>query len=78
VSCVTNDLTDGHHKINIASGENYSVSEIAQKISPKLVAAPKRFEPHTTLGDISKAKELLKWQPTINLMDWIEENRPRN
>jgi len=72
------DLPPGHHKINIASGKNFSINEIAKSISPKLVSAPARFEPHTTLGDISKAKELIDWEPSIGLMEWIEDHKPRN
>ena len=78
VKAALTDLPEGHSKINIASGTNYSLREIAQAISPKLVAAPERFEPHTTLGDISLAKEVIDWEPTINLMEWIEEFRPKN
>ena len=72
------DLPSGHTKINIASGQSHPVKEIAQQISANLAAAPARFEPHTTLGDISKAKELLGWEPTVDLMEWIEEHKPKN
>jgi UDP-glucose 4-epimerase len=93
VAAALSDLPDGHNVYNIASGKNYSIQEIAQAISPKIRVTPPRFEPHTTLGDISKAKEAFKWnekdpltgeekehrwEPTIDLMDWIEENRPKN
>jgi UDP-glucose 4-epimerase len=93
VAAALSDLPEGHNVYNIASGKNYSIKEIAGAISPKIRKTPPRFEPHTTLGDISKAKEAFrwsetdpftsekkeyKWEPTIDLMDWIEENRPKN
>ena len=93
VAAALSNLPDGHNVYNIASGKNYSIKEIAQAISPKVRIAPPRFEPHTTLGDVSKAREAFKWseknpstgeeeeyrwEPTVDLMDWIEENRPKN
>jgi len=32
-----------------------------------------RIEPRETLADNSRAKELLGWQPQVNLPDWLEE-----
>jgi len=93
VAAALSDLPDGHNVFNIASGKNHSIKEIAKAISPKTMSTPPRFEPHTTLGDITKAKEAFKWsetdpftgeekkynwEPSIDLMDWVEENRPQN
>ncbi len=31
-------------------------------------------EAQDTLADISKAKELLGWEPTVKVEDWIKDN----
>mgnify|MGYP001219047339 CR=1 FL=1 len=73
----TTSLPEGHHKINVASGKNYSLNQIAEQISDNILHIAPRHEPHTTLADISKAKELLDWEPEIDLIDWIESNKPK-
>ena len=35
----------------------------------------KRIEPKNTLANVQKAKNLLGWEPKINLMEWISENK---
>ncbi len=59
--------------VNIGGGRNYSVLEIANIIGgPKIFIEP-RLEPKHTLADISKAKELLGWEPQIRIEDGIGE-----
>ena len=60
--------------INIGSGENHSIVEVAKMISRKTkVIAPRKGEARLTLADISLAKRLLGWKPTVRLADGIEE-----
>ena len=60
--------------INIGTGTNYSVNELA-----KFIGGPYNYidnrpgEARVTLADISKAKNLLGWQPKNNLQDYIKE-----
>lgn len=62
------------HLINIGSGENYSVNEVAKMIDPNHVYIPPRLgETRVTLADISKAKNLLGWRPTVMLESWLEK-----
>ena len=61
------------HVINIGSGQNYSVNEVAKLIEKKHVYIPPRpGEARGTLPDISKAKKLLGWQPKVKLTDWLK------
>jgi len=61
--------------INIGSGKNYSINEIAKAISSEHEYSPQRKgEPQDTLADISKAKELLKWSPETNLIQWLKDS----
>ncbi len=59
--------------INIGTGTNYSVNQVAAMISPNSVFIPDRpGESKETLADISKAKKLLGWSPKMRLEKWIE------
>lgn len=58
--------------INIGRGKNYSVNELAKMIGGPTVNMPPRIEPKETLADNSLAKELLGWEPTVDLPEWLE------
>lgn len=59
--------------INIGSGKNYSVNDIAKFMGGEKIYIDPVIEPRETLADIKKAKQLLKWSPQIKLEDWIPE-----
>ncbi|MCK4554766.1 NAD-dependent epimerase/dehydratase family protein [Candidatus Parcubacteria bacterium] len=59
--------------INIGRGKNYSVSELAKMIGGPTKFIGKRIEPKETLADNSLAKELLGWEPTVELPEWLGE-----
>lgn len=59
--------------INIGRGKNYSVNELAKMIGGPIVNMPPRIEPKETLADNSLAKELLDWEPTVDLPEWLQE-----
>lgn len=58
---------------NIGFGGNWSIKEIADKISPNQIYLTERpGEMKETLADISKANLELNWKPKVNIMDWID------
>ncbi|MDD2753550.1 MAG: NAD-dependent epimerase/dehydratase family protein [Candidatus Portnoybacteria bacterium] len=59
--------------INIGRGSNHSVNQIAGIIGGPRINISPRIEPKETLADNSLAKELLGWEPTINLLEWLAE-----
>lgn len=60
------------HLINIGSGINYSVNQVAKMIDKNHVFIPPRpGESRKTLADISKAKKLLNWKPRMMLDKWL-------
>jgi UDP-glucose 4-epimerase len=61
--------------INIGSGENHSINEIAEVIGGPTVNIGPRIEPRTSLADISLAKKLLGWEPTVDFNKWLVEWR---
>ncbi len=60
--------------INVGTGKNYSVLEVAEIIGgPKEFCDPRKGEVFETLADITKAKELLGWEPNVSFEDGIKE-----
>jgi len=70
----TEDIRCFGEVFNIGTGKNYSVLEIAQFIDHEYRFIPRRLgEAETTLADITKAKEFLNYNPSIDLKDWIKK-----
>ncbi len=59
--------------VNIGTGVETSVNDIAALIGGETVNLPPRLEPRASVAGISKAKELLTWEPTISFAEGIEE-----
>ena len=58
--------------INIGKGENISINELAKNIGGEVVFNKPLNEPFANLADIKKAKKLLDWEPTTDLISWIK------
>jgi len=62
---------------NCGFGKNYSINEMlafVRKIMNKSIeptVIPKQYEPSQTLADVSKAKLLLGWKPTVDLEEGL-------
>jgi UDP-glucose 4-epimerase len=69
------DIATHYEAFNIGSGENISINELVNMIDPEhlKVNLPPRREPFVNKADISKAKEVLGWEPTMFLKEWIEK-----
>ena len=59
--------------INIGAGYNHSVLEVAEIVGGDYEFVPARLEPHDTLADNTKARELLGWEPKEDFEKAIEE-----
>lgn len=64
--------------INIGGGQRYKINYIAKLIGGEVEYIPSRIEPHDTEADISKAKELLGWEPYVKIEDGILELKKYN
>lgn len=67
----SSSLVGAGESINIGNGDNRSVNEIADLIGGPKEYIEKRLEPEQTLADNTKAKNLLGWQPTTSVEEWI-------
>jgi len=60
--------------INIGTGKNYSIMEVAEMIGGDIAQIPPRpGDALVTLADNTKAKRLLGWQPKVSLGEGIAE-----
>lgn len=58
--------------INIGSSSTYSINDLVRLLGGPFVNIPKRpGEPDCTWADISKAKELLGWEPKVRFEDGV-------
>tara|TARA_B100001175_G_scaffold241981_1_gene208341 strand:+ start:1189 stop:2097 length:909 start_codon:yes stop_codon:yes gene_type:complete len=58
--------------INIGTGKNYSINELAEMIGGLKEHLKPVNEPFQNLADISKAKKVLNWEPKMEISDWIK------
>jgi UDP-glucose 4-epimerase len=67
------ELDNWGETYNIGYGENWSVNELAAKVSGDVIHLSARpGEMRETLADIRKATNELFWKPKVNILDWIE------
>lgn len=59
--------------INIGAGRNVSVNQLAALVGGPSVHVEPRLEPHDTLADTRKARELLGWEPRVAIEEGIAE-----
>ena len=78
ISCINNKNIGNANIFNIGSGQEFNVNEIAKLIGGKTTKLPPRIEPTRTALVSTKAKHNLKWEPTINLKDWVKEYKKEN
>lgn len=58
--------------INIGSGKNISINSLARLFGGKRIYLNPVNEPYANLADVSKAKKLLNWNPTLSVQEWIK------
>ena len=64
--------------INIGSGKNTSINDLADMFGAEKKYMKPVNEPFANLADIRKAKELLNWEPSVDLDSWIKEYKLSN
>ncbi|MEX1026493.1 MAG: NAD-dependent epimerase/dehydratase family protein, partial [Candidatus Paceibacterota bacterium] len=59
--------------INVGAGHNVSINRIAELIGGDVEHIEARYEPHDTLADNTRARELLDWAPEVTIEKGIDE-----
>jgi UDP-glucose 4-epimerase len=73
ILAMTSDRVGEGEVINIGGGKNYSIDEVAESISQDIIHEPQRKgEPMNTISDCTKAKVLIGWSPSVNLIEWLK------
>ena len=70
------NISEGHHVFNVGSGSSFTINQIAKQVNDNIQYIAPRIEPRKTKADITKAKEVLGWEPETFLFDWISANKP--
>jgi nucleoside-diphosphate-sugar epimerase len=70
---MTSEKVGNGEVINLGVGESFSINHIAGLMGGETVNISPRIEPKETIADISKAKILLGWVPSITLEEGIKE-----
>lgn len=73
IAAATSQKAGKGEVINIGAGDNQSVNEVAEKLGGEFEHIAPRIEPHDTLADTSKAKELINWQAQVGFDEGIRK-----
>ena len=73
IAAAISDKVGAGEVINVGNGDNRSVNQIADLIGGAKLHIQSRVEPKETLADIKKGKELLNWEPTQKIEDWMPQ-----
>ncbi len=71
VLAATSEKVGKGEVINTGAGRNVTIKYLAELFGGEIVYGPPRIEAHDSLADISKAKELLGWEPQVKLEDGV-------
>tara|TARA_B110000003_G_scaffold150665_1_gene151505 strand:- start:368 stop:1291 length:924 start_codon:yes stop_codon:yes gene_type:complete len=63
----------GGEIFNIGNGFNFSINQVAKMFGGEVIKGKVVIEPFETLSDSSKAKKILGWRPSGDLISWIEK-----
>jgi len=74
ILAATSERVGQGETLNIGNGDNRSIQQIADIFGGPFEYLPKRLEPFQTLADNNKTKELLDWNPTGNVEEWLKEH----
>lgn len=64
---------DHHFVVNLGSGEELSILEIAEAFGGEIMFIPPRIEPKRSCADITEAWTELGWKPSTNVIKWIHQ-----
>jgi UDP-glucose 4-epimerase len=78
ILALESDKVGNGEVINIGSGTNPSILDIAHEIGGEIIHIPRRIEPRNTRADITLAKKLLDWEPLVDFKRGIEELKNQN
>lgn len=77
VTACESEKTGGGEIINIGTGKVTTMEDVAKAIGGEVIFIPKRgFEVERHEADITRARELLDWQPKVDVLEWLHKFVP--
>lgn len=79
IAAALSDKVGAGEIINIASGNVYTVREVAEKIGGQITFIERRgYEVERHEADLTRTRELIPdWKPQVDILDWIPEQVAR-
>lgn len=59
--------------LNVSTGEETQILDIAEAFGGEIVHVDEREEPKRAVGDNSLICQLFDWRPTVKVLEWIKE-----
>jgi UDP-glucose 4-epimerase len=73
IAAAESDRVGKGEVINLGTGRETSVNELADLFGGEREYLPPRIEPRASRADIEKAKKILAWEPSVPLEEGISE-----
>lgn len=72
ISAYTDTSENGIQIMNVASGQETSIMDLAEAFGGEIIHIPERLEPRRSVADITKIKTTLGWKPITRLLNWVK------
>lgn len=73
ISAYTDISENGIQVMNVASGQETSIIDLAEAFGGEIIHIPERLEPKRSVADITKIKSTLNWKPLTRLLTWVKQ-----
>jgi UDP-glucose 4-epimerase len=72
ISAYTDTSENGIQILNVGSGQETSIMDLAEAFGGEIVHIEERNEPKRSVADITKIKSMLNWKPFNRLLTWVK------
>ena len=73
ISAYTDISENGIQVMNVASGQETSIMDLAEAFGGEIIHIPERLDPKRSVADITKIKSTLSWKPLTRLLTWVKQ-----
>ena len=73
ISAYTDTSENGIQILNVGSGQETSIMDLAEAFGGEIIHIKERNEPKRSVADITKIKSTLNWKPFTRLLTWVKQ-----
>ena len=73
IGAYTDTSENGIQILNVGSGQETSIMDLAEAFGGEIVHIEERNEPKRSVADITKIKSTLNWKPLTRLLTWVKQ-----